>query len=231
MNPLKIIPQKNWLTAALLAVFVHLFLFFGSGMAFVQKAQYGVDASQGGIEVSLIAALPATAEEKVLEKKEQEEKKEEEIIEEVEKQEKQIEKTKEETEKKDYTVKNDTGFIGNGSSEIPGESPITFSSKAGSSTDKSGHLSNPPPPYPAAAVQKGQEGLVVLAVVVDTSGRPKKVEIKTRSGYRLLDESAVKTVKKWKFNPARAGLMVVESVVEVPIRFVLKDELERRKAR
>ncbi len=220
---------KKWLASCLLAGGAHFFIFFGSGLAFVQQAQYGVDASTGGIEVSLIAAMPETAVKSAVKAKE--ENKPEEAEEKIqEEHQAPVQKTKPEKDKKqkDYTFTNDTPFTGDGSSEIPGQSRTTFYSPGGSTTDKAGYLSNPPPPYPAEALQKGQEGLVVLIVNVDTAGRPRSVTVKQKSGYRILDDTAVKTVKKWKFEPAHIGMMNVESELEIPIRFVLKDELERR---
>lgn len=231
MKWLKKLPKK-WIASCFLAACAHFFIFFGSSLAFVQQAQYGVDASTGGIEVSLIAAMPETAVK--TETKSREEQKHEEVEEKILKENQAPAQTAEpekNKKQKDYTFANDTPFTGDGSSETPGQSRTTLYSPGGSTTDKAGYLSNPPPPYPVEAVAKGQEGLVVLLVSVDVSGRARKVEIKQKSGYRVLDEAAVKTVKKWKFEPAHIGMMRVESEVEIPIRFILKDELDRRAGR
>lgn len=226
----KLIP-KDWVASALVAIFLHFFMFFGSGFAFVQAPQYGIEASSGGIEVSLIAALPATAEKALPEAKEKndlEKEEDGEIIEEAQQEQLPATSKKSNAEKKDYSFVNETPFTGDGSSAVPGQSRTTFYSPGGSTTeDKAGYLKNPAPPYPREAVQKGQEGLVVLTVFVDKSGRAQKVEIKKSSNFRLLDDSARKTIKRWKFDPAQMGLLKVDAKVEVPIRFVLEEELKR----
>ncbi len=84
------------------------------------------------------------------------------------------------------------------------------------------YFQNPPPEYPELAKQMRQEGFVMLAVDVDREGIPIKVEIKQSSGYRLLDQAAVKAVSHWKFQPGSIGNIPVESVVTVPIRFRLE---------
>ncbi len=84
------------------------------------------------------------------------------------------------------------------------------------------YFQNPSPEYPELAKQMRQEGLVMLAVDVDKQGFPIKVEIKQSSGYRLLDQAALKAVSHWKFQPGRMGDIPVESAVTVPIRFRLE---------
>jgi periplasmic protein TonB len=83
------------------------------------------------------------------------------------------------------------------------------------------YFQNPPPEYPELARQMRQEGLVMLAVDVDREGMPIKVEILKSSGFRLLDQAALKAVRHWKFQPGSVGGIPVESTVSVPIRFQL----------
>jgi TonB family protein len=84
------------------------------------------------------------------------------------------------------------------------------------------YLFNPRPDYPDSAKRRGQEGLVVLRVVVDQSGHPMKVTLKESSRVAILDESALKAVKKWKFKPSVRAGGSVDFAVDVPIRFSLK---------
>ncbi len=88
---------------------------------------------------------------------------------------------------------------------------------------KPDYATNPKPPYPLIARRMGVEGVVVLRVLVRENGEVEKVAVSQSSGFRLLDESALKTVRdRWRFLPARLDGKPVESWVEVPIRFVLK---------
>lgn len=82
----------------------------------------------------------------------------------------------------------------------------------------------PLPPYPAAAREQRLEGLVVLSVLVGTSGRVVDVSVATSSGAPILDEVAVGAVRKWTFVPGHRGSRAVESVVEVPVKFALSRE-------
>jgi TonB family protein len=84
---------------------------------------------------------------------------------------------------------------------------------------------NPKPPYPEIARRRGYEGTVRLAVEVLASGKVGGVRIKISSGYEILDQSALKAVKEWRFIPARFSGVPITSTVIVPIMFQLRDEL------
>ena len=84
------------------------------------------------------------------------------------------------------------------------------------------YLRNPAPPYPALSKRMGEEGKVVLRVSVNSQGTADSVEIKSSSGSPRLDESAQKTVRNWKFVPAKRGDTPVQSWVLVPIIFKLE---------
>jgi protein TonB len=86
------------------------------------------------------------------------------------------------------------------------------------------YVFNPKPPYPRLARRARAQGLVVLQVVVSVDGRVKEVGILRSSGFRILDESARTTVRRWRFRPAHRHGERVESSVEIPIRFVLESK-------
>jgi periplasmic protein TonB len=76
----------------------------------------------------------------------------------------------------------------------------------------------PHPSYPRQATEAGMQGRVLLLVQVDTSGAPARVEVRETSGYKLLDQHALKHVQKrwvWPAGPARLFL--------VPIQFTLQN--------
>jgi TonB family protein len=97
-------------------------------------------------------------------------------------------------------------------------------SRGGGSDNSSGfgkpaYLRNPLPSYPRVARKHGWEGTTLLQVEVLDDGCGGKIEILNSSGHQVLDETAVETVRRWKFLPARSGTVPVRSIVEIPIRF------------
>jgi periplasmic protein TonB len=83
------------------------------------------------------------------------------------------------------------------------------------------YLRAPPPRYPAAARRKGEEGTVVLKVLVTAEGAASSVELERSSGSSALDDAARDAVKGWLFAPARRGAEPVETWVLVPVVFRL----------
>lgn len=84
------------------------------------------------------------------------------------------------------------------------------------------YLRNPPPPYPPLSRRMGEEGKVILRVSVNAQGTADSVEIRTSSGSSRLDDSALRTVRTWRFIPAKRGTVAVHSFVLVPIIFKLE---------
>lgn len=84
------------------------------------------------------------------------------------------------------------------------------------------YLRNPPPRYPQAARRNGDEGTVMLRVLVNPEGAPVQVELDRSSGSSPLDSAAVDAVRNWRFVPARRGTQNVEGWVRVPIVFRLE---------
>ena len=85
------------------------------------------------------------------------------------------------------------------------------------------YLNNPKPPYPRLARRNGEEGTVLLRVLVTREGRAARLELDKTSGFPLLDSAALEAVKEWRFVPARKGTESVEDWVRVPIVFRLVD--------
>jgi len=85
------------------------------------------------------------------------------------------------------------------------------------------YLKNPKPAYPPIALRRGMQGLVLLNVEVSKKGTPLTVKVKKSSGSVLLDKSALKAVRQWRFAPATRGGLPVAATVDVPIRFSLND--------
>jgi protein TonB len=85
------------------------------------------------------------------------------------------------------------------------------------------YLNNPPPPYPLAARRMGLQGKVVLDVEVLAEGVSGQVNVRQSSGHDMLDNSALHTVKSWRFIPARQAGRAITKWFKVPIQFSLKD--------
>ena len=78
----------------------------------------------------------------------------------------------------------------------------------------------PAPTYPTMALRRAQEGRVLLRVLVDELGRPAQVSVEQSSGFRLLDESALKIVQsRWHFVPAQRNGVAVAAYALVPVVF------------
>jgi len=84
------------------------------------------------------------------------------------------------------------------------------------------YLHNPAPVYPPLARRMGQQGKVMLRVLVNADGTADKVELRMSSGANLLDNAALEAVKRWRFVPARQGSEPVTAWVLVPITFTLE---------
>lgn len=84
------------------------------------------------------------------------------------------------------------------------------------------YLRNPAPPYPAIARRSGDQGTVMLKVLVSREGTPVRVELDQSSGSKSLDNAALEAVKDWRFVPARRGAQNIEGWVRVPVVFKLE---------
>lgn len=110
------------------------------------------------------------------------------------------------------------------SAPVPAPAPAPAPIKQESVTEAkgyAGYLSNPTPEYPEQALERGWEGQVVLRIKVQPSGKPSEVNVKKSSGRKILDDTAVRTVKRWTFSPALQGSTPIEGWVDVPLDFKL----------
>lgn len=83
------------------------------------------------------------------------------------------------------------------------------------------YLNNPAPEYPRIAKRAGEQGRVLLKVLVNVDGTPGAVELAKSSGYERLDIAALTAVKQWRFEPARKGGKALSAYVMVPLSFSL----------
>lgn len=84
------------------------------------------------------------------------------------------------------------------------------------------YLNNPKPPYPVLSKRMGEQGKVVVRVLIGVDGTAQQAEIRTSSGYDRLDQAALTTVLKWRYVPGKRGGVAEAMWFNVPINFVLE---------
>jgi protein TonB len=100
----------------------------------------------------------------------------------------------------------------------------SFSASSGAQDVLPRYLHNPQPLYPEGERQQGHEGTVLLCVAVNEHGTITHLGVQGSSGYPILDQQALTTVKRsWVFYPAHRHSQAITSTVLIPIRFSLKD--------
>ncbi len=84
------------------------------------------------------------------------------------------------------------------------------------------YLNNPKPAYPAMSKRAGEQGLVLVRVLIGADGMAQKAEIKTSSGFDRLDRAALATVLQWRYVPGKRAGVAEAMWFNVPINFVLE---------
>ena len=83
---------------------------------------------------------------------------------------------------------------------------------------------NVAPPYPEEARAAGLQGRVTLRLRIGVDGRVESLKILKSSGTASLDESALATVKQWRFEPARRLGRPVAMEVKTSVNFQIEAE-------
>ena len=83
------------------------------------------------------------------------------------------------------------------------------------------YLQNPKPDYPALSVRRGEQGQVVLNVLIGVDGKAQKAEVAQSSGFERLDAAALATVQRWRYVPGKRGGVPEAMWFKVPLAFVL----------
>jgi protein TonB len=89
------------------------------------------------------------------------------------------------------------------------------------------YLNNPSPPYPAISKRLGEQGRVVVRVLIDDKGFPQQAELQATSGHTRLDQAAVNAVMSWRYVPGRKAGKAQSMWFNVPITFDLKTAQDR----
>ena len=104
----------------------------------------------------------------------------------------------------------------------PAPAPVTAPSRTDVSIPASYSASNQKPIYPNMSKRLGEQGTVVLRVLVKADGSAGEVEVKSSSNYPRLDQAAIDAVKTWRFNPAKIDGKATDEWYQVPIPFKLQ---------
>lgn len=100
--------------------------------------------------------------------------------------------------------------------------PISASASSPVLVDKPAFKVRPSPPnYPRKARRRGMEGTVLLEVWLDEDGNQTQQNILQSSGHELLDDAALKAVRKWQFNQHTINGVALAHRVRIPVRFNL----------
>jgi len=81
----------------------------------------------------------------------------------------------------------------------------------------------PSPDYPAASRRLGESGTVLLRVVVDTQGRPKRIALQRSSGFARLDEQALAAMRQARFAPCTEHGMPIECESSAALAYDLEN--------
>ena len=84
------------------------------------------------------------------------------------------------------------------------------------------YLQNPKPAYPSMSRRLGEQGTVLLQVLIGIDGTAQKGEIKKSSGFSRLDQVALTTALKWRYVPGKRAGVAEAMWFTVPIGFALE---------
>ncbi|WP_343820192.1 energy transducer TonB [Castellaniella daejeonensis] len=79
----------------------------------------------------------------------------------------------------------------------------------------------PSPVYPRISQRRGEQGRVVLRVLISPLGQVASVSVRTSSGYTRLDEAAVDAMRHARFRPYTENGIAYKALVDIPFDFVL----------
>ena len=89
-------------------------------------------------------------------------------------------------------------------------------------TSDADYLQNPKPNYPPVSKRLGEQGRVVLRVLIGADGTPQRAEILQSSGFDRLDQAGLSAALKWRYVPGKRGGLPEAMWFNVPINFVLE---------
>jgi len=84
-------------------------------------------------------------------------------------------------------------------------------------------IRNPSPEYPEMGIFLGYQGDVIVRIKVSAKGESLGVEVLRSSGHKVLDESAINALRKWRFTPTKHDNTPMNDSVIITVSYVLYD--------
>lgn len=84
------------------------------------------------------------------------------------------------------------------------------------------YIQAPQPDYPPIAKRMGEEGKVILRILVNEKGRPERIDVRQSSGSARLDEAARQAAARALFKPHLEDGRAVAVYALVPINFSIQ---------
>ncbi|MQR02183.1 energy transducer TonB [Glaciimonas soli] len=108
---------------------------------------------------------------------------------------------------------------------IPAASPAATVAAPTPRTITSGieYIQEPRPEYPSSSKRMGEEGKVIMRVLINEKGRAERIEIQKTSGYSRLDDAAKRAMLRALFKPYMENGKAIPVYAIVPINFQLSN--------
>lgn len=84
------------------------------------------------------------------------------------------------------------------------------------------YVEPPQPRYPPESRRHGEEGVVILRVLINELGRAARVDIEQSSGHERLDKAAMAAVQRALFRPYVENGVARTALAVIPIEFITK---------
>ncbi|MGB3290909.1 MAG: energy transducer TonB [Burkholderiaceae bacterium] len=79
----------------------------------------------------------------------------------------------------------------------------------------------PSPVYPRISERRGEQGRVVVRVLISPQGSVVNVTLRSSSGHERLDEAALKAARSARFKPYTENGIAYQALADIPFDFVL----------
>ena len=122
-----------------------------------------------------------------------------------------------------------TGLLAGGLFVAGGNTPAVAAAQNGSGstppTVDITYKNRNPPHYPKEAIKKGEQGVVLLDIMVDATGNVAGVTVDPgrTTAPAILQTAAMQAAGKWRFNPGMKDGHAVAGRIEVPVTFSLNE--------